>query len=105
MREKRINWKTLRWLWLLCGITGLFVLHRYLLGNQTVAFYDAGSDTKDQYLMWYSSIVNQIRSGSFSPWDFTNGLGMNAVGHNLTDPFLIPVYILGVLFGTEHLSW
>ena len=105
MREKRINWKTLRWLWLLCGITGLFVFHRYLLGNQTVAFYDAGSDTKDQYLMWYSSIVNQIRSGSFSPWDFTNGLGMNAVGHNLTDPFLIPVYILGVLFGTEHLSW
>lgn len=105
MSDKKINWKTLRWLWLLCGITGLFVLHRYLLGNQTVAFYDAGSDTKDQYLMWYSSIVNQLKSGNFSAWDFTNGLGMNAMGHNLTDPFLIPVYILGVLFGTEHLSW
>lgn len=101
---RKIEWSTLKWLWLITGIVCLAVFHSYIIGNETAAFYDVGSDTKDQYLMWYNGIVNAIRDGSFSTWDFTNGFGVNTMGHPLTDLFLIPVYILGILFGPEHLA-
>ncbi len=103
-RTAKIEWKTLKWLWLITGIVCLAVFHSFLIGNETIAFYDAGSDTKDQYLMWYNGIVNALRDGSFSTWDFSNGFGVNTMGYPLTDLFLIPVYILGVLFGPEHLA-
>lgn len=86
------------------GIVCLAVFHSFLIGNDTIAFYDAGSDTKDQYLMWYNGIVNAIRNGDFSTWDFSNGFGVNTMGHPLTDIFLLPVYILGIIFGPEHLA-
>lgn len=104
-REKKTDRRTMLWLWALMGFICLVVFHNYIFGNETVAFYDAGSDTKDQYLMWYNGIVNSLRNGTFSAWDFRNGYGMNAIGHNLTDPFLIPVFLLGVLFGPEHLAF
>ena len=37
-------------------------------------FNDIGSDTWQQYIMNYTSIVNHLRDGSFSLWDFNNGL-------------------------------
>lgn len=104
-RNQNISIRTLKWLWLMIGITCVFVFHQYVLGNDLAAFYDAGSDTKDQYLMWYHYIVNRLRNGDFAAWDFTNGFGMNSLGHHLTDPFLMVVYLLGWIFGPEHLAY
>ena len=61
----------------------------YLLGDQLMIFNDIGSDTWQQYIMNYTAIVNDIRDGSFSLWDFSNGLGVNLFNFNLFDPFLM----------------
>ena len=47
-------------------------------------FNDIGSDTWQQYIMNYTSIVNHLRDGSFSLWDFNNGLGINQFNFNQT---------------------
>ena len=82
----------------------LLIFQSYIFGNETFVFGDIGSDTKQQYLMQYNTIVNHLRNGSFSLWDFNNGFGVNMFGLNLTDPFLMVLYLLGVVFGPEHLA-
>ena len=105
MKNERINRNTILLMWFLVGLGCLYIFHMYIIGNYTIAFYDVGTDGKDQYIMWYNGIVNSLRDGNFSPWDFRNGFGMNTMGHHLTEPFLIPIYILGVIFGPEHITW
>ena len=105
MKNERINRNTILLMWFLVGLGCLYIFHMYVIGNYTIAFYDVGTDGKDQYIMWYNGIVNSLRDGNFSPWDFRNGFGMNTMGHHLTEPFLIPIYILGVIFGPEHITW
>ena len=83
----------------------LYVFHTYLFGNDLFVFTDDGSDTKEQYLMQYNTIVNHLRAGDFSFWDFNYGLGTNLFMLNLTDPFLMLLYGAGVLFGPEHLPF
>lgn len=39
-------------------------------GRSADDFNDIGSDTWQQYIMNYTAIVNDIRDGSFSLWDF-----------------------------------
>ena len=104
-KNERISRNTIMLIWFLVGLGCLYIFHMYVVGDYTIAFYDAGTDGKDQYIMWYNGIVNSIRDGNFSPWDFRNGFGMNTMGHHLTEPFLIPIYILGVIFGPEYITW
>ena len=66
-------------------------------------FNDIGSDTWQQYIMNYTSIVNHLRDGSFSLWDFNNGLGINQFNFNLFDPFLMLLYGVGVVLGPAHM--
>lgn len=75
----------------------------YLFGNQLMIFNDVGSDTWQQYIMNYTAIVNDIRDGSFSLWDFSNGMGVNLFNFNLFDPFLMILYGLGVVLGPAHM--
>lgn len=105
MKSKGRNRNTILMSWFLIGLGCLYIFHMYTIGDYTIAFYDVGTDGKDQYIMWYNGIVNSIRDGNFSAWDFRNGFGMNTMGHHLTEPFLIPIYILGVIFGPEHITW
>lgn len=105
MKSKGRNRNTILMSWFLIGLGCLYIFHMYTIGDYTIAFYDVGTDGKDQYIMWYNGIVNSIRNGNFSAWDFRNGFGMNTMGHHLTEPFLIPIYILGVIFGPEHITW
>lgn len=104
-KKEGIDKRTLMLIWFLIGLGCLYIFHMYVIGDYTIAFYDVGTDGKDQYIMWYNGIVNSIRDGNFSAWDFRNGFGMNTMGHHLTEPFLIPIYILGVIFGPEHITW
>ncbi|MDO4343698.1 MAG: YfhO family protein [Eubacteriales bacterium] len=101
---RRIDIKTLLWIWGLLGTACLLIFHSYILGNETFVFSDVGSDTKEQYVMHFNSIVNGIRSGSFSLWDFSNGFGVNRFVQSLTSPLLLLFYGVGALFGPEAIS-
>ena len=84
---------------ILLGATSLVVYYQYVLGNSTFLFNDAGADTQEQYLMQFTGLVNQIRSGNLSLWDFSNGFGVSIFWLNLFDPSLILLILLGVVFG------
>lgn len=81
----------------------------YLFGEEMMVFDDIGSDTWQQYTMHYASIINHLRSGTFSFWDFTNGLGTSMFSLNMFDPTLILLYGIGVILGPAHMmiyiSW
>ena len=82
----------------------LYIFHPFLFGNEHLTFYDSGSDTMQQYLMWYNGIAGRLRSGTFSLWDFRNGLGVNEFNLNLTEPFLLGLYLIGAVFGPEKIA-
>ena len=79
----------------------LLIFHSFVFGNDVMVFGEAGSDTRQQYLMWYNSIVNHIRAGRFSLWDATNGFGGTMYNYYLFQPLLVIVYAIGVLFGPQ----
>lgn len=84
-------------------ISCIFIFWKFLFGNQILAYTDIGSDTYDQYLMGYQTVINHLRDGSFSLWDGNNGYGTNMFSMNLFDPFLILIYLVGTLFGPDKI--
>ena len=95
---------TLVCLWGLILAAGLLIFHNYILGNECMVFGDVGSDTKQQYIMWYNGIANQLRHGGLSSWDFHDGFGINTYYLNLFEPFLWLVYLTGALLGPERIA-
>lgn len=95
--------RVLCFLFLLLSASCSFIFRDYLYGNDLMIFNDIGSDTWQQYIMNYTSIVNHLRDGSFSLWDFNNGLGINQFNFNLFDPFLMLLYGAGVVLGPAHM--
>lgn len=95
--------RALCFLFLLLSASCSFIFRDYLYGNDLMIFNDIGSDTWQQYIMNYTSIVNHLRDGSFSLWDFNNGLGINQFNFNLFDPFLMLLYGVGVVLGSAHM--
>ena len=86
--------------------SGFLVYWDYVFGNHFLAFgtfADVGSDTVQQYLMHYHSVVNHIRNGNVSFWDFNNGFGINVFQMNLFDPTLILLYLIGLIRGANHI--
>lgn len=88
-------------LMLLCSC--MWIFKDYILGDKLLVFTDCGSDTFDQYLMWYQSIINHLREGNFSFWDLTNGMGTGMFTLILSNPFLILLFVSGVLFGPDKI--
>lgn len=90
-------------------ISCCIMFQSYLFGNDMMVFDDIGSDTWQQYTMQYASIINHLRSGTFSFWDFTNGFGTSIFNVNLFDPTLMLLYGIGVILGPAHMmiyiSW
>lgn len=95
--------RALCFLFLLLSASCSFIFRDYLYGNDLMIFNDIGSDTWQQYIMNYTSIVKHLRDGSFSLWDFNNGLGINQFNFNLFDPFLMLLYGVGVVLGPAHM--
>ena len=100
---KSSDMRALCFLFLLLSASCSFMFRDYLYGNDLMIFNDIGSDTWQQYIMNYSSIVNHLRDGSFCLWDFNNGLGVNQFNFNLFDPFLMLLYGAGVVLGPAHM--
>lgn len=68
---------------ILLTISCLFIYLGFIVGNKFFMFGDIGSDTESQYVMWYSSIADKLRAGTFSFWDFKNGFGANIAGEGI----------------------
>lgn len=103
MNDMKTNKKSIFLLTGLILISCVLVFKNFLFGGQVLAYTDIGSDTAAQYLMHYQTIINHLRDGSFSLWDFHNGVGINMFSLNLFDPFLLLLYGLGVLLGSEQI--
>ena len=92
---------------LTCAViaTCLVVFNEYVFGGRVMAFFDVGSDTIQQYVPQYSSIVNMLRNGTFALWNSSEGFGINMFLLNMTNPALVVIYALGFLFGTEQMTY
>ena len=107
LRMKRIlhseKFRSLLILWGLIAISCLVIFRPFLFGDKLVVFNDAGSDTRQQYLMQYATIVNHLRSGNLSLWDLNNGFGASMFSLNMSNIFLMLVYLAGFLFGVGRI--
>lgn len=83
---------------ILIVLSCFFIYLGFIVGNKFFLFEDVGADTSSQYLMWYSSIADKIRSGTFSFWDFKNGFGANVVMEGIYDPFQFLICLFGAVF-------
>lgn len=86
MKRFKENTKALLFLWLLVLVSCLIVFRAFIFGDELAVFQDVGSDTLQQYLMQYDSIINALRDGNLSLWDFTNGFGTSMYALNLFHP-------------------
>ena len=105
-RDKRQKIRTVLILEVLLFFSGLLIYSQFVFGDRFLAFgtfADVGSDTVQQYLMHYHSVVNHIRDGNVSFWDFNNGFGVNVFQMNLFDPTLILLYLIGLVRGANHI--
>lgn len=102
--KKRINY----FFWILLILSLYIIFGEFIIGEQYYMYEDIGSDTVNQYYPFYINEVLKIRTGEFSIWNWDYGLGASSISTNLwiTDPFGIPVVLLGVVFGpgVVHLS-
>ena len=104
--KKKLHSQTFRSLIILWGavaISVLIVFFPFLTGDGLVVWNDAGSDTRQQYLMHYATIVNHLKNGNYSLWDMNLGFGASLFALNPFHLFLLPVYLLGALFGAGHI--
>lgn len=85
--------------------TCLVVFNEYVFGGRIMAFFDVGSDTIQQYVPQYSSIVNMLRNDTFALWNSSEGFGINMFLLNMTNPALVVIYALGFIFGTEQMTY
>ena len=93
-RNRRIKWNNPYCiLAILLTLSCLFIYLGFIFGNKFFMFGGIGSDTKSQYVMWYSSIADKLRTGTFSLWDFKNGFGANISIEGIYDPFQILIYL------------
>ena len=97
------RFRSLLILWGITAISALIIFFPFLFGEDLVVFNDAGSDTRQQYLMQYATIVNHLADGSFSFWDLNNGFGTSMFALNLFNPFLILIYAGGMVLGVGHI--
>lgn len=90
-------------LWTLTGVSCLLIFKNFLFGDALAVFADAGSDTKQQYIMQYATIVNHLKNGNYSLWDLNNGFGTSMFALNIANVFLMLVYAAGYLFGVGYI--
>lgn len=103
MKKLSENTKALFFLWLLILVSCLIIFRAFIFGDELAVFKDVGSDTLQQYLMQYDSIINALRDGNLSLWDFTNGFGTSMYALNLFHPLLFLLYLTGAVLGPVRL--
>lgn len=74
----------------------IFVFRKFLLFEKLYLFNDAGGDTLISYWPHYNNIFSKIHDGTFTWWNFNNGLGNTVITRiqDLVDPFNILFYFI-----------
>ncbi|MGI6019994.1 MAG: YfhO family protein [Lachnospiraceae bacterium] len=85
------------------SLTCALVFRNFLFGEEYFIFDDIGSDTAQQYIAQYASIIDHIRSGDFSLWNFDYGFGAGMYVLNLFNPVLMILYFIVSITGVEAL--
>lgn len=67
---------------------------------------DISTDVIDQYVPFYTNLVEHIQSGTFGSWNFDYGLGVNLPSYQtwLYDPFNLVLIPLVLVLGVGRLS-
>lgn len=77
-------------------IMTICVFRRFLTFQKLYLFNDAGGDTLISYWPHYDNIFSKIHNGTFTWWNFNNGLGNTVITRiqDLVDPFNIIFYFI-----------
>ncbi len=84
-------------------LSSVFIFFPYLFLGEVFMFTDVGSDTQNVYYPFFESLQRKLANGDFTFWDFTHGLGTNAVTRQ-TDVGSIFTWIL-CLFDADKLKY
>ena len=101
----KMNRKTVLFLLLAVALTCLVAFNQYIFGNKLMAFDDIGSDTIQQYLTQYNTIITKIQNGDWSIWNEYYGFGANMYMLNPFNPMLIILYIIGIFSGIKTVAY
>lgn len=88
------------------GITAILRNQIMGLGKTTVAYRVSASDTYDQYIPYYLSLIRSIREGGIPFWMSSYGLGTSILANQMSsfDPFNIILIPLCLVFGDGFLG-
>jgi uncharacterized membrane protein YfhO len=74
---------------------GFFAFKEYLLFKKLYIFLDIGSDSYNQGYPYLVNIADYIRSEGVPFWSFSHGMGQNIFPGEITNPFILILYLLG----------
>ena len=81
------------------AISVSIIFFQFIIGRGYYVYRDIGSDTYIQYYPYFVNVAHRIKTGTFSIWNWSFGLGKslaNTVGWSF-DPFSTLVILCGVL--------
>ena len=86
--------RILTFLMLACAF---LIFHEYIYGYRIFVFRDIGVDTTNQYVPVIFMMINKLKTGDFSFWEFNYGLGIDILNSQsqVCDPFNLIYYLLG----------
>ncbi|NET00666.1 MAG: YfhO family protein [Sphaerospermopsis sp. SIO1G1] len=83
---------------LIISIVWMFYFRKYILGITYIPY-----DSKDQFFLWSSFLLNSLKSGEFPLWNPNQFLGEDFIGNPQTllfSPIFILIIIINWLLGT-----
>lgn len=86
---------------------GLVVIYgRFYTGDLLFSYTDVGSDTSEQYVPYYLSLLRSIREGTLGFWNFDYGLGSSFMSFQswTLDPFNLVLVPLCLVLGDSFLG-
>ena len=90
---------------LVIAVTVMFVIAYwgYIFGGRYLLFKDAGMDTICQFYPMYIHVIDSIKEGTLSLWNFEWGLGCDTLTRQewIMDPCAWVIIGTGVVFGVE----
>ena len=90
---------------LVIAVTVMFVIvyWGYIFGGRYLLFKDAGMDTICQFYPMYIHVIDSIKEGTLSLWNFEWGLGCDTLTRQewIMDPCAWVIIGTGVVFGVE----
>jgi len=88
--------------------TSISAYFRFITGYNFFIYSDIGGDTFQSYIPQYYMVVQKLAGLDFTFLEFSYGLGSNNILSAqgvIFDPFSIPIYLVGVLFGVHTINY